>query len=199
MPLRERPSTRESWRRWPAVVLLAGLVVTAAGVAVTWRLYRDGEDQLLDQQTREAAAVLSGSIGRIEAALDGAATLADATNGNPERFSRYADSLSEQQGFAGMQLVHVDGALLAAGGTGPLIAPMERPDRRRLGRRGGLGSHHRPRRADRRDAAPDGVCDHQRRGDAVRRVCGDRPPRSSHRARAIRWTVLEHRLCDLPR
>ena len=123
MPWRE---VSGPWRRWPAIILLAGLAVTVAGVVATARTYRDSERQLLDQQTREAGAVLTAAIGRTETALADAAILARATDGAAGEFERFADAMAERSGFVGAELLAADdpAARLAAGGE-PLVGPAE--------------------------------------------------------------------------
>lgn len=102
-----------AWLRWSLVVLVAGLAVTAAGVAATWRLSSDSREQLLGQQTREAAAVLTVAIGRAETSLSDAAVLADATGGDAGRFALFADSMSTNVGLVGAQLVADDGSVVS--------------------------------------------------------------------------------------
>jgi hypothetical protein len=120
--------TGSAWRRWSIVVLLAGLTGTAAGAAATWRLAEDSKERLLEQQTREAAAVLTVAIGRLETALSNAAVLAEATSGDAARFRSFADSMSDSVGLAGAQLVSADGSVVAAGGPQSLVGPAERAD-----------------------------------------------------------------------
>lgn len=115
-------------RRWPIVVMVAGLAVTAAGVAATHQMYRHSEQQLLEQQTREVGAVLTGSIVRAETVVADAALLADATAGDPVRFATFADQMAMDHNFVGAQLVHTDGDVVASGGEGPLVGPTERRD-----------------------------------------------------------------------
>jgi Stage II sporulation protein E (SpoIIE) len=119
------------WRHWPIVVLFAGLTVTIAGVVLTAQLYRDSEERLLDQQTREAGAVLEAAIGRTETALADAAVLADATNGDPSRFATFASSMAERSGFVGAGVVTAEAASrseVSSAGGGALIGPAELPE-----------------------------------------------------------------------
>lgn len=121
------PAVDGAWRRWSMIVLVAGLVVTAAGVAATWRLSSDSREQLLGQQTREAAAVLTVAIGRVETSLSDAAMLAEATGGDADRFASFADSMSTNVGLVGAQLVGDDDSVVADGGSEPLVGPAELP------------------------------------------------------------------------
>lgn len=128
MPWREL-ERRGPWRRWTIIVLLTGLTVTVAGVAITARMYRESEERLLDQQTREAGAVLTAAVGRTETALSDAAVLADATNGDAARFRTFASAMAERSGFVGAQVIDTSqptAAVLGAGG-GALIGPTEIP------------------------------------------------------------------------
>lgn len=128
MPWRELDGAGP-WRRWPLVVLFAGLVVTIAGVALTARMYRDSEERLLDQQTREAGAVLAAAVGRTETALADAAVLADATDGDPAKFAGLATAMAERSGFVGAEVLTVaaDSPEVVSDGGGALIGPTELP------------------------------------------------------------------------
>lgn len=126
MPVADGPFATP-WRRWPWVVLLAGLLVTATGAAMTWRTYRASEDRLLEQQAREAGAVLSGAIARTETAVANTARLVDATDADAQEFARFERVLVADHGFVGAHVVGADGEVVATSSTGPLIGPPEQP------------------------------------------------------------------------
>jgi type II secretory pathway pseudopilin PulG len=88
-----RPQAR-SGRRWSpsqiaVVVLLVGLVVTAALGWATRTVYNNNEQRLLGLRVRELALVLSGAITSVQTPLASAAELADATDGNATRFRAF--------------------------------------------------------------------------------------------------------------
>ncbi len=89
------PSTvLSSDRRWrlsraAAIALLLGLVVTAALAVTSLVLYNRNEDRLLTLRVRELGLVLTAAVPSIQTPLASAAELADATNGNAQKFRAF--------------------------------------------------------------------------------------------------------------
>jgi hypothetical protein len=75
---------------WLAAVVLVSVLVVALALAWTARsLYENNEDRLLDSRVRELGLVLAGAVPAIQTPLASAAALADATNGDPEKFRAF--------------------------------------------------------------------------------------------------------------
>jgi serine phosphatase RsbU (regulator of sigma subunit) len=78
--------------RWLAVaVLILVLVVTLALAWTARSLYEHNEDRLLDSRVRELGLVLAGAVPAIQTPLASAAALADATNGDAQKFRAFMD------------------------------------------------------------------------------------------------------------
>jgi serine phosphatase RsbU (regulator of sigma subunit) len=76
------------------VVLVVGLLITAA-FAIGARLLRnDNEDRLLKQRVNEAATVAASSVGSTHATLASSAALAEATRGNTTSFKQLTTPLT---------------------------------------------------------------------------------------------------------
>lgn len=100
----------------PAVIVVVGAIVFVVLSIASWVLYDQTENRLLDQRTREAAAVLEVAIGQIRAPLDAAALLAAATDGDAEAFDRaMASSVGEGRAYT-------SALLFRAGSSGPVAA-----------------------------------------------------------------------------
>jgi serine phosphatase RsbU (regulator of sigma subunit) len=80
MRSRGRPS------RAATVALVLGLLVTAALAVTTALLHDHNESRLLRLRARELSLVLTAVVPSIQTPLASAAELADATNGNPQKF-----------------------------------------------------------------------------------------------------------------
>ncbi|HEY1778089.1 MAG TPA: PP2C family protein-serine/threonine phosphatase [Solirubrobacteraceae bacterium] len=102
---RERLPSRWRPARVALVVMAVGLVVTA-GLAIAARaLYDHNEDRLLRLRVRELGLVLSGALPSSQTPLASAVALADATDGNPEKFRAFiAVSAREGRKFASVSL-----------------------------------------------------------------------------------------------
>jgi len=75
---------------WLAAAVLVLVLVVALALAWTSRsLYEHNEDRLLDSRVRELGLVLAGAVPAIQTPLASAAALADATNGDPEKFRAF--------------------------------------------------------------------------------------------------------------
>ena len=74
----------------PAATLLVGLLVTAALTLISQDQYARNEKRLLHLRVRDAGALIAESLPGLQTPLASAAALADATNGNPQRFMRFA-------------------------------------------------------------------------------------------------------------
>jgi hypothetical protein len=75
---------------WLAAAVLVSVLVVALALAWTARsLYEHNEDRLLDSRVRELGLVLAGAVPAIQTPLASAAALADATNGDPEKFRAF--------------------------------------------------------------------------------------------------------------
>src|SRR5215217_7523353 len=72
-----------------AAVLLLVLVVTSALAWTSRSLYEHNETRLLNSRVRELGLVLAGAVPSIQTPLASAAALADATNGNPQKFRAF--------------------------------------------------------------------------------------------------------------
>jgi len=72
--------------RLAAVVLVSVLVVALALAWTARSLYEHNEDRLLDSRVRELGLVLAGAVPAIQTPLASGAALADATNGDPQKF-----------------------------------------------------------------------------------------------------------------
>ena len=72
---------------WLAAAVLVSVLVVALALAWTARsLYQHNERRLLNLRARELRLVLAGAVPSIQTPLSSAAALADATNGDPEKF-----------------------------------------------------------------------------------------------------------------
>src|SRR5579864_886504 len=84
------PPDRTRWRCWaPAAVLVIGLVVTGVLAWLSADLYSRNEQRLLDLRGRELGAVLAEALPNTQTPLASAAALAEATSGNPQKFTRF--------------------------------------------------------------------------------------------------------------
>jgi len=72
-----------------AIALLLGLVITAALSVTTSVLYDHNEHRLLRLRARELSLVLTAVVPSIQTPLASAAELANATNGNPQKFRTF--------------------------------------------------------------------------------------------------------------
>jgi serine phosphatase RsbU (regulator of sigma subunit) len=79
------------WFLWlPAATLIIGLVVTLALVLVSHSQYTSNETRLLKLRVRDAGALVTAATPNIETPLASTAELADATNGNVQKFKKFA-------------------------------------------------------------------------------------------------------------
>jgi serine phosphatase RsbU (regulator of sigma subunit) len=79
------------WRpsRVAAVAFLSGLLLTAALVVTSSKLYDRNEQRLLDLRDRQLGLVLTAAIPPTQTPLATGAALADATGGSPQRFRAF--------------------------------------------------------------------------------------------------------------
>jgi serine phosphatase RsbU (regulator of sigma subunit) len=75
--------------RVPAATLIVGLAVTAVLALVSQAQYNDNEKRLLGLRVRDAGALVTASLPATETPLASLAELANATNGNVQRFKRF--------------------------------------------------------------------------------------------------------------
>ena len=73
----------------PALVLLVCLLVTGALAWVSHDQYTRNEQRLLGLRVRDAGALLTAALPDVQSELASGAELADATNGNVRKFSRF--------------------------------------------------------------------------------------------------------------
>jgi serine phosphatase RsbU (regulator of sigma subunit) len=113
-------------------MLVVGLIVTAALAAAAWRVHQGNEDRLLEQRTREAAAVLTAASTGVETPLGAAAELMLATDGDAGAFRTFMRPFVGEAGgpFASASLWTVGEAArgpVAVLGDDPVLAsrPLE--------------------------------------------------------------------------
>ena len=83
------------WARWrphglAVLTAAAVLVLTAVLTVATWQTNRHSDKVLLQRQVAQAAAVLSTQVAVVQTQLADAGQVADATNGSPTAFTRFA-------------------------------------------------------------------------------------------------------------
>ncbi len=84
---------RRRWPGWAAVtVLLVGILVTGVLALVSSRVNASNEKRLLELRGRELGAVLAEALPNVQTPLASAAALAEATDGNPQKFKSFAAS-----------------------------------------------------------------------------------------------------------
>jgi serine phosphatase RsbU (regulator of sigma subunit) len=112
-------SPRSAERRWrlsraAALALVVGLAVTAAFALISLALYNRNETRLLNLRVRELGSVLSAAVVSTQTPLASAAALADATDGNPQKFRAFmAPYVGPGRQFASASLWPLTGAHLA--------------------------------------------------------------------------------------
>jgi hypothetical protein len=96
---REGPQTRQGWPYWPALaVCVVGLVVTGVFVWISASTYTKNENRLLGLRTRDAGALLTSALPAVQVPLASAAALADATDGDVNKFERFISRSVGPQG-----------------------------------------------------------------------------------------------------
>jgi serine phosphatase RsbU (regulator of sigma subunit) len=105
------------WYWLSVATLLVGLIVTGALALVSRSQYNDNEQRLLSLRVRDAGALVTAAVPGIETPLASAAELADATNGNTQKFKQLA---SRQVGTTGQQFVSLSLWRAANPGAGPV-------------------------------------------------------------------------------
>jgi serine phosphatase RsbU (regulator of sigma subunit) len=71
------------------VVLSLGVVITAALSWTSWSLYNTSENRLLELRVRDAGSLLNAAVPTIQTPLVSAVEIANATNGNPNKFKSF--------------------------------------------------------------------------------------------------------------
>jgi serine phosphatase RsbU (regulator of sigma subunit) len=119
---------------WLAAAVLVSVLVVTFALAWTERsLYEHNETRLLDLRVRELGLVLSGAVPAVQTPLASAAALADATNGNPEKFRAFmAPYVGQGRQFTSVSLWPLDARRLAptvVAGSPPVLASRPREAR----------------------------------------------------------------------
>jgi hypothetical protein len=84
------PYNRRRWPFWAAMaVLVIGFLVTGVLTWVSSDAYSSNEQRLLENRGRELGAVLAAAFPNTQTPLASAAALAEATNGNPQKFKSF--------------------------------------------------------------------------------------------------------------
>ena len=113
-----RRPRREGWRFWAVTVLVIGLAATGILTWLSADLYSNNEQRLLNSRGRELGAVLSEATFNTQTPLASAGALADATKGNPQKFTRF---ISQYVGQPPKQFVTVSLWRLQRGKPKPLV------------------------------------------------------------------------------
>ncbi|MGH2856222.1 MAG: PP2C family protein-serine/threonine phosphatase [Solirubrobacteraceae bacterium] len=123
-PGESAPKRRPWWIGLPAAALIVGLAATAALALLSEGQYTRNQQRLLTLRMHDAAALLTAALPSLETPLASTAALADATNGNVSRFTRFAAPLvhGPTAQFASVSLW-----LLAAPRQGPVAVAGTRP------------------------------------------------------------------------
>ncbi len=130
-PIADMPRARGiSPVRATGIVALLGLVITLSVSWTAWTLDRHNEHRLLEVQTRQAVAVLNGTILGLRDPLDTAVQIENATGGSAQQFNQFAANyVGPGRLFVSAVLWKVDGTTyqpVSAVGAKPLIAPDSR-------------------------------------------------------------------------
>jgi serine phosphatase RsbU (regulator of sigma subunit) len=112
------------WYWLPVATLLVGLIVTGALALVSRSQYNDNEQRLLSLRVRDAGALVTAAVPGIETPLASAAELADATNGDTQKFKQLT---SREVGTTGQQFVSLSLWRAANPGAGPVAVEGLRP------------------------------------------------------------------------
>jgi serine phosphatase RsbU (regulator of sigma subunit) len=107
------------------IVLVAGLVVTAALALGAREVHEGNEDRLLDQRAHETATIARAAIQNVQVPLLAAVGLAEATNGDADAFVRQMGPLIESRRAVSASLWRVDAdpaAPRATRGAAPELA-----------------------------------------------------------------------------
>ena len=84
------PSNRHAWPYWvPAAVLVVGLIVTGVFVWISASSYTNNENRLLKLRVKDAGALFTGVLPNVQTPLASAAALADATDGDVNKFRAF--------------------------------------------------------------------------------------------------------------
>lgn len=108
---------------------LSGVLVTAALVVTSAKLYDQNESRLVHLRARELGLVLTSALPAIQTPLASAAALADATGGNPQKFrALMAGEVGTGRQFASVSLWPLGGSgvtPIAVLGEAPGLTPAE--------------------------------------------------------------------------
>jgi serine phosphatase RsbU (regulator of sigma subunit) len=111
--------------RMAALVAVAIVVIAAVLAWLAWQVDTRAQQELLDRQVRQAAAVLQGGVSVVQAQLTGAAAIATATDADPEVFQQIAETrLAPNGSFVSLAVLRIgDGSaeLLTFEGEEPLL------------------------------------------------------------------------------
>lgn len=126
---REIAAARDPWAYWvAAAVLVVGLLVTAILVWISASTYQNNENRLLRLRVRDAGALIAERLPSVQTPLASAAALADATDGDVQKFETFVAPSVGPQGrrqFVSVSLWRLGGApptQLAAVGVTPVLA-----------------------------------------------------------------------------
>jgi serine phosphatase RsbU (regulator of sigma subunit) len=122
-------AARDPWGYWvAAAVFVVGLLVTGTLVWISASTYNNNENRLLHLRARDAGALIAESLPSVQTPLASAAALADATDGDVQKFDRFIAPYVGPQGhrqFVSVSLWRLGGGQpeqLAAVGLIPMLA-----------------------------------------------------------------------------
>ncbi len=128
------------WRptRIACGAFVLGLLVTAAFALTSLALYDHNEDHLLRLRARQVGSVLTAAVPSIQSTLASAAELADATDGDPQKFRQFmAPYVGRGRQFASASLWRLHSSKLAPTvvvGARPVLASLPAQARRLFSR-----------------------------------------------------------------